>query len=114
VDVPALIALWLDYAKSGRIKANGLRRNGDFFGAELCVARAAVRQEAAQLLRRNDDPVAAAALMLRRAAQLWLPDLPFVGFDEAAIDYTSARTWQGCARTIDPSLPVVQKRLIWK
>ncbi|HYS40204.1 MAG TPA: hypothetical protein VEO01_31695 [Pseudonocardiaceae bacterium] len=51
--------------------------------------------------------------MYRRATSLWLRDLPFVGFDVAAIAYTKARIWQDCAWAIDPTLPEVQPRLDW-
>lgn len=33
------------------------------------------------------------------------------GADEAAIRYTKARTWQDCAKAIDPGLPEVQPKL---
>jgi hypothetical protein len=45
------------------------------------------------------------------ARELWQRHWPFVGFDEAALKYTKARTWQDCARSIDPGLPEVQPKL---
>lgn len=111
--VKELIARWLRYAVLNRSNALARSRTGDLFGARLSLARAEVREEAAELLRRGPDPLAAAAIMHRRARELWLSDLPLIGFDHAAVQYTRARVWQDCARTIDPNLPVVQPRLDW-
>lgn len=111
--VKELIARWLRYAVRGRSNAMARSRTGDMFGARLSLARAEVREEAAEILRRAPDPLAAAAIMHRRASDLWLPDLPLIGFDQAAIQYTQARVWQDCARTVDPNLPIVQPKLDW-
>jgi hypothetical protein len=112
MDVPSLIAQWRQFAVANRTHAAHDRREGDEFGAALATARGEVRQAAAELLSRlEDDPMAAAKHMHQQARELWQHHWPFVGFDEAALKYTQARTWQDCARAIDPSLPVVQPRL---
>lgn len=80
----------------------------------LCLARAEVRAQAAELLAASATPTAAAMEMHRRAAALWQPDLPLiplVEFDTAAIAYTKARIWQDCAQTIEPGLPEIQPKL---
>jgi hypothetical protein len=111
-NVRARSALWYRYAQMNRLNADTLEWSGDRFGARLCLARAAVRQAAAELTLAS-TPHDAATEMHRRAAALWQLDLPFAGFDEAAVHYVEARTWQDCARALDPSLPVVQPRLAW-
>lgn len=108
-----LIARWLRYALLNRSNALARRKAGDTFGARLSLARADVREQAAELLQHTTDPLLAAAIMHRTVRELWLPDLPLIGFDQAAIQYTRARVWQDCARTIDPALPVVQPKLDW-
>jgi hypothetical protein len=106
-----LVALWLDYAHRNKLSA-ALRNNvGDTFGAQLCLARADVRSQAAGLLAVSATPAAAALEMHRRATTLWQSDLPLIGYDAAAIAYTQARIWQHCARTIEPGLPEVQPKL---
>jgi hypothetical protein len=49
--------------------------------------------------------------MHKNAGQLRQHHWPFVGFDQIAVKYTQARTWQDCAKAIDPSLPQVQPKL---
>lgn len=112
MDVDALIAQWRRYAKANSARANADRMSGDLFGAELSVARGAVRSAAAEMLDRlRDDPVAAARDMHRNATELRQHHWPFGGFDQIAVKYTQARTWQDCARAVDPSLPEVQPKL---
>jgi aspartyl-tRNA synthetase len=112
MDVRSLVEQWLRYAAANRFHAARERKAGDLFGAELAVARGEVRRAAADLLRKlADDPVQAAKLMHDQVKILWIVSFPIVGFDEAAVKYTKARTWQDCARTIDPQLPIVQKCL---
>lgn len=112
MDVDSLIAQWQVYAKANRVHANDNRAKGDNFGAELCLARGAVRLAAAEMLERlRDDPMTAAKTMHKRASELRQHHWPFVGFDQAALRYTQARTWQDCAQAIDPSLPEVQPKL---
>lgn len=112
MDVDSLIAQWRLYAKANQAQASQNRQTGDQFGAALCVARGSVRSAAADMLElHRDDPVAAAKNMHRTAGELRQHHWPFVGFDEAAIRYTKARTWQDCAKAIDPALPEVQPKL---
>jgi hypothetical protein len=112
VDVDSLIEQWRLYAKANQAAAKENRATGDQFGAELCLARGSVRLAAADMLElHRDDPMAAAKQMHKNAGQLRQHHWPFVGFDEAAIRYTKARTWQDCAKAIDPGLPEVQPKL---
>ncbi len=112
MDVDALIEQWKLYAKANRVHANAQRASGDLFGAELCLARGAVRLAAAEMLDRfRDDPAGAARNMHNKAKELHQHHWPFVGFDEAALKYTKARTWQDCAKAVDPSMPEVQQKL---
>lgn len=113
MDVRSLVDRWLRYAAANTLRAAHERRDGDLFGAELAVARGEVRRAAAGLLRKlADNPDQAAKLMHDQAKTLWIVSSPIIGFDEAAVKYTKARTWQDCARTIDPALPVVQPKLV--
>lgn len=112
MDVESLVEQWRLYAKASQAQANLNRQTGDQFGAELCTARGSVRLAAAEMLeQRRDDPMAAAQDMHKNAQGLRQHHWPFVGFDEAAIRYTKARTWQDCAKAIDPNLPEVQPKL---
>lgn len=106
-----LVGRWERYARANKATAINRERSGDSFGARLSHVRAEVRAAAAKMLRDAADPRAAAAVMLRNAQALQQSDIPLVGFDEAAIRYTQARVWQDCARTLDPTLPIVQQRL---
>jgi hypothetical protein len=83
---------------------------GDEFAATLIEARRDVRREALDLVhkQRAEDLPATARLMHERAIQHHVRDSPIVGFDEAAVRYTKARTWQACAWQLDPDLPEVQ------
>jgi len=105
------VTLWLDYAHRNKLSAALRTSTGDLFGAQLCLARAEVRTQAAELLAASATPAAAATEMHRRAAAHWQSDLPLIGFDAAAIAYTQARIWQNCAQTIEPGLPDVQPKL---
>lgn len=107
-------ARWLDYARRNRLNADIRAQAGDTFGAELSMARAEVRRAAAELLLASASVLAAAQEMHRRAIAHSCRDLPLIGFDAAALDYTRARSWQDCAWTIDPTLPEVQARLVWE
>jgi hypothetical protein len=108
------VALWLDYAQRNKHGAAVHRASGDVFGAKLSTARADVRTKAAELLAASATPAAAAVEMHRRATALWQSDLPFIGYDAAAIVYTRARIWQNCAQAIEPGLPEVQPKLEWE
>ena len=107
-------ALWLDYAKRNRLNADIREQAGDTFGAKLSLARAEVRRAAAELLLAGMTVLEAAREMHRRAIAHSYRDLPLIGFDAAALDYTRARIWQDCAWAIDPTLPEVQARLFWE
>lgn len=112
MDIDSLIEQWRLYAKANRIHANENQVKGDGFGAELCLVRGAVRSAAADMLEKlRDDPMAAAKNMHKNAIELRQIHWPFVGFDQAAIKYTKSRTWQDCAKAIDPTLPEVQPKL---
>jgi hypothetical protein len=105
------VALWQDYAHRNKLTAAVRASTGDMFGAQLSLARAKVRAQAAELLAASATPAAAAEEMHRRATALWQSDLPLIGYDAAAIAYTQARIWQNCAQTIEPGLPDVQPKL---
>ena len=109
-----LVARWLDYAQRNKHCAAVERASGDVFGAQLSTARADIRTKAAELLAASATPAAAAVEMHRRATALWQSDLPFIGYDAAAIAYTQARIWQNCAQAIEPGLPEVQPKLEWE
>jgi hypothetical protein len=111
MDVDALIEQWQHYATANRVRANVNRTSGDLFGAQLCSARGGVRKAAAEMLTQlRDQPMAAAKNMHDKARELHQHHWPFVGFDETALKYTEARTWQDCAAAIDPNLPEVQPK----
>jgi hypothetical protein len=112
--VSDLVARWLHYALCNKRNAAIQQAVGDMFGAALCLARAEVRAAAADLLAASATPAVAAVEMQRRATALGVRELPIIGFDSAAVEYTKARIWQDCARAIDPSLPEVQPRLVWE
>jgi hypothetical protein len=112
VDVESLIEQWQLYARACKMHALTDENNGDSFGGQLHRTRGEVRQAAAAMLEQfRSDPMAAAKNMHKKAIELHQIHWSFVGFDQAALKYTQARTWQDCARAIDPSLPVVQPRL---
>jgi hypothetical protein len=112
MDVDGLVARWRLYARANGVRASADRASGDLFGAELNVARGAVRWAAADILHMlHADPLAAARSMHGNARGLRQHHWSFGGFDQIAVKYTQARTWQDCARAIDPSLPEVQPRL---
>ncbi len=113
MDSASLVRQWLRYAIANQGLAEYRVKAGDFFGAKLALARGEVRRAAAALLRSAQDPQEAAQVMHDEARKHWQRDLPLIGFDECAVLYTRTRTWQDCARAIDPSLPVVQPLLEW-
>jgi hypothetical protein len=111
MDVDSLTAQWRIYANANKLRAGLLRKEGDYFGMELCLARGEVRALAAEVLQRSTNYLDAAKIMHQKARELWQHNLPLVGFDSAAIQYTQCRTWQDCALALDPSLPIVQPKL---
>lgn len=109
VDVEALITQWRRYASANRCHAECEHRKGDVFAAELCWARGEVRQAAADMLTSlRADPMTAARNMHRNARELRQHHWPFADFDQTALKYTRARTWQDCAWALDPTLPEIQ------
>ena len=86
-----------------RIGPAGDRKRAPGEVAERLVMRTA--EPARTLLREQ------ARRYNRHAGELRQHHWPFVGFDEVAIRYTKARTWQDCAQALDPSLPEVQPKL---
>jgi hypothetical protein len=112
LDVAAIVARWRAWAISGYASAQIARhKGGDEFGAQLIEARREVRLQAVVLLLGSRDVRATATWMHKRAIELHVPPTsPFIGFDEVALKYTRARTWQACAWDLDPDLPEAQAR----
>jgi hypothetical protein len=100
------IRRWLSYAAENRAMSDLLTGRCDVTGAALATARAQVRDLAANLLYEEPDPHHVAQLMWQRAQVLAVRVPPTT--EEAALDYVRARTWQSCAREVDPGLPEVQ------
>jgi hypothetical protein len=102
------IQLWESWAAAGHQLSRVLASQGSLFDSALKDARAATYEGAMALLRANPERQKAAQMMIKRAAELHVRTPPLVSFDEAAIRYTMARTWQRCALLLDPSLDEVQ------
>lgn len=109
-DPAAVAARWRRWARWARDEAQRLTDQGDTFTAALVIARGAVRADAADLLCDAGDPAEAALAMHLTVRSVWLAEAPLIGYDAAAITYTEARTWQACARELDPALPTTQPR----
>lgn len=109
VDVKELVRTWHGWAANSVQRAKLERAKGDVFGEALLLIRAGIREEAAGLLL-TVEPAAAARLMMRNAAAHVTRHPPLIDYDQAAMEYTRARSWQFCALAIDPSLPEVQPR----
>lgn len=110
-DVAEILARWRALANAGHSAARFERhQKGDEFAAELIEVRREVRIEAiTTLVSSAGDVLATAKWMHDRAIELHVPkSSPLVGFDEVALKYTRARTWQSCAWELDPGLPEVQ------
>lgn len=108
-DITAMIDRWQAWASGLNHHAQALRGIGETFDADLKQARATVRRAAAALLR-TTEPREASMLMHRNAIEASIRIPPLIGYDQAALDYTRARTWQACAWDLDPNLPEVQPR----
>lgn len=78
------------------------------FDSSLKSARALTYERAVATLHANSDLAKATTLMMNNAIEAHIRTPPLVGFDQAAIRYTVARTWQRCALMLDPSLVEVQ------
>ena len=102
---------WEAWARHATALARRLEDAGDSFDASLKAARADAYRSAAEQLRGNTgDPGSVAGVLMRCAAQTQVRTPPLIGFDQAAVNYTRARTWQRCARELDPTLDEVQPR----
>ena len=108
-DQADLARTFADYAKAARGTAIKNHTKGDNFGETLANARADVYDKAAELVRQLPVPDAAYEMMERaKAAHIRTP--PLINFDQAGVQYATARAWQFCAWQIDPSLPEVAPR----
>lgn len=105
----AMAETWRGYAAGQRLRAAIDRQRGEPFDADLKDARAGVRTAAADLLL-SGPPAEAAQEMMHRAAAFVVREPPLMGYDQAARQYTLARSWQWCAQQIDPTLPEIQPR----
>lgn len=108
VDAQEVAKLWEMWAAAGRHQSRALASQGSDFDSALKSARAATYDRAAAVLHANPDVEEAALLMMKNAAESLVRTPPLIGFDQAAIRYTVARTWQRCALMLDPSLTEVQ------
>lgn len=106
----ALVEEWSRWAHGARGTAALRVAGGDRFGARLAEVRGEVRREAVELLLASATSAEAAEEMHRRARARQQRTPPLIGFDQAAVEYTAARTWQACAWALDPELPEVQVR----
>ena len=107
-DAQDLTELWAQWAAAARHLSRALTAQGSDFDSALKSARAATYERAIALLHANTDADLAAALMMKHATAVYVRTPPLVGFDEAALRYTIARTWQRCALRLDPTLTEVQ------
>ena len=105
-----LATQWHSYAASNRDLARLHSDRGNLFLAELRMAGAQVREQAALMVVKM-APDEAAEEMMRRAVRHAVRTPPLINYDAAGVSYTMARTWQACARAIDPLLDEVQE--IW-
>lgn len=110
VAVSETVTRWRTWAAQAFVHASRLEQQGERFDAQLKRARASVRAQAADILRSTPDLAKAGDEMIRYAIRYSVRIAPLIGFDEAAVKYTRARTWQACAWELDPDLPVVQPR----
>jgi hypothetical protein len=101
-----LARIFADYAKAARGTAIKNHTKGDAFGETLATSRADVYDRAAELMRQL-PPADAAIEMMNRAKAAHIRTPPLINFDNAGMQYATARAWQFCAWKIDPSLPEV-------
>jgi len=107
IDGQETAQLWASWAAAGHHLSRALAARGSLFDSTLKNARAATYDRAVALLHANPDPEQTAQLMIKRATEVYVRTPPLIGFDQAAVRYTVARTWQRCARMLDPSLEEV-------
>jgi hypothetical protein len=108
-EVRTLILIWHRWAANCQQRAAVEHVQGDEFAALLLRTRATIREAAATLLL-SHRPSAAAAEMMVRVQEHLVRTPPLIGYDDAAVHYTIARSWQWCAHQIDPTLPEIQPR----
>lgn len=108
IDVDEVTQRWASWANAGHHLSRALASQDSLFDSSLKTARAVTYERAVALLRANPDPARAAQLMIKHAVEVHVRTPPLVGFDNAALRYTVARTWQRCALMIDPTLDEVQ------
>lgn len=113
VGTEAVVARWLRYARSEECHARLMRETFEQQPFDrLRDTRAQVRRAAAELLERSESHEQAAREMMERVRQLYILEPPILGFDEAMITYTQARTWQACALELFPDWEQLQP--CWK
>lgn len=100
--------LWVSWAVAAHHQSRVLASHGSLFDSSLKNARAVTYERAAALLHSDADLEKTAQIMIKYATEVYVRTPPLIGFDEAAVRYTVARTWQRCALTLDPSLDEVQ------
>ncbi|WP_157183191.1 hypothetical protein [Sciscionella marina] len=108
IDRAEVIARWRRYARSEECHARLMREAREQPFDQLRDTRAQVRRAAAELLAERQDIAEAARAMMARVQQLYILEPPLLGFDEAMIAYTQARTWQACALELAPDLKPIQ------
>lgn len=108
VDTDDTAQLWVTWADAARHQARALGTQGNLFDCSLKNARAETYARAVAVLRANPDHEQAAKVMMKNAAEVHVRVAPLIGFDQAAVRYTVARTWQRCALMLDSSLDEVQ------
>lgn len=108
VDAKETTQLWASWAVAAHQLSRVLAAQGSLFDASLKNARAVTYERAAALLRASPDREKAARSMIRNAVEAHVRTPPLIGFDDAALRYTVARTWQRCAVMLDPALNEVQ------
>jgi hypothetical protein len=108
IDAQETARLRASWATAAHQLSRVLALQGSLFDASLKKARAVTYERAAALLRASPDREKAARSMIRKAVEAHVRTPPLVGYDDAALRYTVARTWQRCALMLDPSLTEVQ------
>jgi hypothetical protein len=110
LDLAAIADRWEGWGHAQHGQARILAGHGEDFDAHLKRARGYVRCAAAEMLRSAPDPDACAKTMMGHAGSSTVRTAPLINFDAAAVRYTQARTWQSCARELNPDLPEVQPK----
>ncbi len=108
VDAAVVCAQWEEWATFAVYQARVLTADNSGYDASLKAARAETYRHAVAIPRANPEPAEAARLMMENATRLRVLTSPLIGFDPVGVRYTVARTWQRCARMLDPSIEEVQ------